>query len=113
LGDAPYRIEGASWDTEREKFGDRVMHILADYAPNARSAGLHRQVLVPPDLEEIFGLTDGHIFHAELSLEQLFFMRPVPGYADYRTPIRGALPLRLRVPPGRRGHGGARLQRGA
>ncbi len=88
-GHAPYRLGQGDWCTEREKFADRVIDVLEQYAPNVKDAIIHRQVLVPPDLEARFGLTDGHIFHAELSLEQLFFMRPVPGYADYRTPIHG------------------------
>lgn len=88
-GHAPYSLEGTTWEAERDKFADRVIDTLAEYAPNVKHTILHRQLLLPPDLEEIFGMTHGHIFHAELSLEQLFFMRPVPGYADYRSPIRG------------------------
>ena len=88
-GHAPYSLEGTTWDEEREKFGDRVIDTLSEFAPNVKNAVIHRQILVPPDLERIYALPQGHIFHGELSLDQLFFMRPVPGYADYRSPIKG------------------------
>jgi len=99
-GHAPYELAGASWETERDKFADRVIEVLGGYAPNVKDAVIDRQVLVPPDLERIFGMTHGHIFHAELSPEQLFFKRPVPGYADYRTPIRGLYLCGSGVHPG-------------
>jgi len=76
------------WDAEREAFGDTVLAALAEHAPNIRDLVLHRQVLTPLDLEREFGLTEGNIFHGELTLEQLFFLRPAPGWARYRTPIR-------------------------
>jgi phytoene dehydrogenase-like protein len=85
---APYHLTGRSWDQEREAFGDAVIDTLADYAPNIREIILHRQVLTPLDLEREFGLTEGNIFQGELTLEQLFFMRPAPGWAQYRTPVR-------------------------
>jgi phytoene dehydrogenase-like protein len=85
---APYSLSGASWDDERESFGDAVVDTLAEYAPNIRNLILHRQVLTPLDLEREFALTEGNIFQGELSLDQLFFMRPVPGWAQYTTPIR-------------------------
>lgn len=88
-GHAPYALKGSSWDKERDAFADRVVDTIAEYAPNMKQAIIGRQVLMPPDLEEIFGLTEGHIFHGEITPDQLFFMRPVPGHADYRTPIRG------------------------
>jgi phytoene dehydrogenase-like protein len=62
---------------------------IAEYAPNVPGAIVARQVLTPLDLERTYGLTEGNIFHGDLRLEQLFFMRPVPGWAQYRTPIRG------------------------
>jgi len=77
-----------SWDEEREAFGDAVLDALAEHAPNIRDIILHRQVLTPLDLEREFGLTEGNIFHGELTLEQLFFLRPAPGWAQYRTPIK-------------------------
>jgi phytoene dehydrogenase-like protein len=61
---------------------------LSEYAPNLKNAILHRQVLTPWDLEQMIGLTEGNIFHGELTLDQLFFLRPVPGWGKYRTPIR-------------------------
>ncbi len=77
----------AAWDLEREAFGDAVIDAIAEYAPNIRSLIRHRQVLTPLDIERTFGLTEGNIFQGELSLEQLFFLRPVPGWAQYATPI--------------------------
>jgi len=85
---APYQLEtGRSWDTERDAFGDTVIDTIAEYAPNIRNIILHRQVLTPLDIEREFGLAEGNIFQGELTLEQLFFLRPAPGWAQYRTPI--------------------------
>jgi phytoene dehydrogenase-like protein len=85
---APYHLEhGRTWDDEREAFGDTVIETIAEYAPNIRDIILHRQVLTPLDLEREFGLSEGNIFQGELTLEQLFFLRPAPGWAQYRTPI--------------------------
>ena len=86
---APYHLRGTTWDAERERFGDTVVDTIAEHAPNLKRLILHRQVLTPLDLEREFGLTEGNIFHGELSLEQLFFLRPVAGWAKYRTPVRG------------------------
>ncbi len=85
---APYKLKEGTWDQRREEFGDAVIHTLAEYAPNITSIILGRQVLTPLDLEREWGLTEGNIFQGELSLEQLFFLRPVPGWAQYRTPIK-------------------------
>ena len=86
---APYDIkEGASnWPARREAFGDAVVDTLAEYCPGLKESILYRQVLTPWDLEREFGLTEGNIFHGELSLEQLLFLRPAAGWARYRTPI--------------------------
>jgi len=84
---APYHLKEGSWPERREEFGDTVIATLSEYAPNLKNIILHRQVLTPWDLEQEFGLTEGNIFHGELSLDQLFFMRPVRGWAQYRTPI--------------------------
>jgi phytoene dehydrogenase-like protein len=84
---APYHLRSGSWDEQREAFGDTVIDTLADYAPNIRSIIRHRQVLTPLDLEREWGLTEGNIFQGELTLEQLFFLRPVPGWARYTTPV--------------------------
>jgi phytoene dehydrogenase-like protein len=86
---APYTLARGTWDDQREAFGDAVVNAIAEYAPNIRDIILHRQVLTPLDLERDFGLTEGNIFQGELTLEQLFFGRPVAGWANYTTPIRG------------------------
>jgi phytoene dehydrogenase-like protein len=85
----PYRLREGSWDEKRELLGDRVVKKIAEYAPNFPSSILARQVLTPLDLERTYGLTEGNIFHGDLSLDQLFFMRPVAGWAQYRTPVAG------------------------
>ena len=84
---APYKLAQGTWDEQREAFGDNVVDTLAEHAPNIKKIVISRQVLTPLDLEREFGLTQGNIFQGELSLEQLFFLRPFPGWAYYRTPI--------------------------
>jgi phytoene dehydrogenase-like protein len=84
---APYHLAEGTWDDQREHFGDTVVETLSEYAPNLRNVILHRQVLTPLDLEREWGLSEGNIFQGELTLEQLFFLRPVPGWAQYRTPL--------------------------
>ncbi|MCP5096353.1 MAG: NAD(P)/FAD-dependent oxidoreductase [Chloroflexi bacterium] len=84
---APYNLEGGWNDAQREAFGDTVIDTLAEYAPNIRDIILHRQVLTPWDMEQKIGLTEGNIFHGELALHQLFFLRPAPKWAKFRTPI--------------------------
>jgi len=85
----PYHLREGSWDQQRELLGDRVVKKIAEYAPNVPSAIVARQVLTPLDLERTYGLTEGNIFHGDLRLEQLFFMRPVSGWSQYRTPVDG------------------------
>ncbi len=85
---APYTLRDGDWDQIKEKFADRVIDELAQYAPNLRGAIIGRHVYTPLDLEREFGMTGGHIFHGEMSPDQLFFMRPVRGWSSYRTPIR-------------------------
>jgi phytoene dehydrogenase-like protein len=85
---APYHLKDGTWDEHRESFGDNVIDTLAEYAPNIKDIILHRQVVTPLDLEREWGLTEGNIFQGELTLEQLFFLRPAPGWAQYRTPIK-------------------------
>jgi phytoene dehydrogenase-like protein len=82
---APYRLD---WAAERDRFADRCFDVLEAYAPGFKASVLHREVLAPPDLEARFGLTGGNIFQGAMTLPQLLFMRPLPGLADYRTPIR-------------------------
>ena len=85
---APYNINGGWNDQKREAFGDAVVDTLAQYAPNIKDIKLHRQILTPSDLESTFGLTEGNIFHGELTIQQLFSLRPAVRWADYTTPIR-------------------------
>jgi phytoene dehydrogenase-like protein len=86
---APYKLRpGLEWDSQREAFGNTVIDTISEYAPNIKNIILNKQVLTPLDLEREFGLSEGNIFQGELSLEQLFFLRPVPGYAQFRTPIK-------------------------
>jgi phytoene dehydrogenase-like protein len=86
---APYKLRpGLNWDDQKQAFGDNVINTIAEYAPNIKDIVLHRQVVTPLDLEREFGLSEGNIFQGELSLEQLFFLRPVPGWAQFRTPIK-------------------------
>ena len=85
----PYKLREGNWDAKREMLGDRVVKKIAEYAPNVPGAIVARQVLTPLDLERTYGLTEGNIFHGDLNLEQLFFMRPVPGWSQYRTPLKG------------------------
>ncbi len=87
---APYHLRDGVWDeAKRETLGDRVVETLTRYAPNIESAILHRQVLTPLDLEATLGLTEGNIYHGEMTLDQILFLRPVPGWSRYRTPISG------------------------
>jgi phytoene dehydrogenase-like protein len=85
---APYKLAEGTWDEKRESFGDTVIDTISEFAPNLKNIILHRQVVTPLDMEREFGLTEGNIFQGELSLEQLFFLRPVPGWARYSTPIK-------------------------
>ena len=85
---APYHLKEGTWDDQREAFGDVVVNTIAEYAPNLKDIILHRQVVTPLDLEREWGLTEGNIFQGELTLEQLFFLRPAAGWAQYKTPVR-------------------------
>ncbi|MCG6872110.1 MAG: NAD(P)/FAD-dependent oxidoreductase, partial [Gammaproteobacteria bacterium] len=86
---APYHRQGGAhtWPQHREAFGDTVVDTLAEYIPNIRELIIDRLVLTPWDLEQTYGLTEGNIFHGELSLEQLAFLRPLSGWSRYRTPV--------------------------
>ncbi len=84
----PYRLAAGDWRARREELGDLAVVALAEHAPNLPSIILHRQVLTPLDLEEVYGLTGGNICHGEMALDQLYAMRPLPGWARYRTPVR-------------------------
>ena len=85
---APYRLRDADRDSQRDALGDTVIKTLAEYAPDLPSLIEAREVITPKDLEQTYGLTGGHIFHGELALDQLFTMRPLLNWAQYRTPIK-------------------------
>jgi phytoene dehydrogenase-like protein len=84
---APYHLKEGTWDGQREAFGDTVIDTVSEYAPNLRNIIRDRQIVTPLDLEREWGLSEGNIFQGELTLEQLFFLRPAPGWAQYRTPV--------------------------
>jgi phytoene dehydrogenase-like protein len=85
---APYALKEGTWEQRRDELGDAVVNTLAAYMPNLKNLILHRQVLSPWDIEQTIGISQGNIFHGELTLSQLFFLRPAPGAAQYRTPLR-------------------------
>jgi phytoene dehydrogenase-like protein len=84
---APYQLRESNWNNQRDVLGDAVVNVIEDYAPGFKNSILHRQVLTPLDLEQVYGLTGGHPYHAEIALDQIFFMRPVAGWARYHSPI--------------------------
>ncbi len=87
---APFRLADGPWDEERrEALGDAVVATLAEHIPNLEGAILHRHVLTPADLADRFALPEGNIHHGEMTLDQVFFGRPVAGWARYRTPVDG------------------------
>jgi phytoene dehydrogenase-like protein len=86
---APYHVNGGWTDSRREALGNAVIDTLSQYAPNLKKAIVHRQVLTPADIERTVGLAEGNIFQGELTLQQMFFLRPVPAWAKYRTPLAG------------------------
>jgi len=85
---APYTLRDSNWDRERKRYTERVLDVIEENCPNVRSITLERQTLTPLDLERHFHLTGGNIFHGEMSLDQMFVMRPAAGWARYRTPIK-------------------------
>ncbi|WP_407048961.1 phytoene desaturase family protein [Methyloraptor flagellatus] len=87
-GHAPYTLKGGDWTTEKDNFKKNVLDAVERFAPGFRNDIIEAQLLVAPDIERIVNLPQGHIFHGELSTDQLFFQRPVSGYADYRTPLK-------------------------
>lgn len=86
-GVAPYELRDATWDDERDNFTQNVMGVMDEFAPGFSSSVLDAKLLLPPDIERITGMPGGHTQHGALTLDQMFFMRPAPGYADYRSPI--------------------------
>ena len=86
----PYKIEGRDWTSEeRDAFGQNVIDQIAKYSPNFKDLILHTEIRTPQDIEDEIGITEGNIFHGELTMDQLLFNRPIPGYAQYRSPIGG------------------------
>jgi phytoene dehydrogenase-like protein len=86
---APYHLKGTTWEVEKDKFADRCFDILEEYAPGFKASVLHRMVIPPPDMERLWGITGGNIMQGTMSLSSMFSFRPVAGYADYRTPVKG------------------------
>jgi len=86
---APYHLKGTTWDAERDRFADRCFDILNEYAPNFKASVIARQVIAPPDMERLWGITGGNIMQGAMSLANMSSFRPVAGYANYRTPVRG------------------------
>jgi len=85
----PYDLREGTWDQIKEQVGDSIIETLVEYAPNVKRSVIHREVLTPLDLEREFSLPKGNIFHMEMTPDQMFFFRPVAGWAQYRTPIKG------------------------
>ncbi|MBA2525369.1 MAG: NAD(P)/FAD-dependent oxidoreductase [Pyrinomonadaceae bacterium] len=86
---APYKLKTGDWNSRREEFGDTVINCLTEYAPNLKELIVNRQIITPLDLEQIYGLSGGHMMHGEQTLDQFFAFRPLIGWAQYRTPING------------------------
>ena len=86
---APYGLADLDWGQQCEALGDAVVAALAEHAPNLPDLVLRRQAITPLDLELGYGLPEGDIFHGQMALDQLLFMRPIPGYGRYRSPIEG------------------------
>ena len=99
-GHAPYELKGTTWDAERADFLKNVYATIDDVAPGFSDGVIAEQLLLPPDIERIINTPQGHIFHGELALEQLFFQRPAPHYADYRSPLRGLYQCGASTHPG-------------
>jgi len=86
---APYKLKRGDWHSRREEFADKVVAVLCDYAPNLKDLIVGRQVITPLELAETYGMSGGHIYHGEQTLDQFFTFRPLIGWAQYRTPIKG------------------------
>jgi phytoene dehydrogenase-like protein len=86
---APYKLKEGNWEDEKTLFANRIIDDFTEYAPNFRNSIIDYELLTPPDIETVFGLTGGNIFHGAMTPNQLFFMRPALGWADHRTPIKG------------------------
>ena len=109
---APYSVAGG-WPAQRQAFTERVIDTIQAHAPGLRDCIQGSELLTPPDIEREFRITGGHWHHAELALDQLLMVRPVPGAAQYQTPVPGLFLCGAGCHPGRRCHGTCRPQRGA
>ena len=86
----PYNLaKGESWDSIREREADKLIQTLSEYAPNVAGSITHRYIQSPLDLERNVGLLRGNIMHIDMSLDQMFMFRPLPGLSQYRTPVEG------------------------
>ncbi|MDH3334362.1 MAG: NAD(P)/FAD-dependent oxidoreductase, partial [Gammaproteobacteria bacterium] len=86
----PHQIDGRRWtQEEKEAFGETVINQIANYSPDFKDLILHAEIRTPQDIEDEIGITEGNIFHGELTMDQLLFNRPIPGYAQYRGPVDG------------------------
>ena len=85
---APFKLKNSDWETQRRALGQTVVQTLAKYAPELPALILSHQIITPQDLQDVYGMTGGHIFHGELSLDQFFTMRPLLDWARYRTPVK-------------------------
>jgi len=86
---APHQLDEGDWSDRKEPLADNIIEALSTYAPNLRNTILHRKILTPQDYEDTYGQPEGSFHHGELNIDQLYFMRPVSGWARYRTPIIG------------------------
>ena len=84
---APYRLQGTDWDSQKDNLGALVVKTLSNYIQNLEDIVIHRQIITPLDLESEFGLTEGSIYHGQMGLDQLLFMRPIAGFGRYQSPI--------------------------
>ena len=84
----PYDLKETTWEEEKPRFTNRIIDLINEYAPNFRDSIVDYELLTPRDIESIFGLTGGNIFHGSMNLNQLMFMRPVAGWSDYCTPVK-------------------------
>ncbi len=99
-GVTPYALKGASWDDERDNLVKNAMDVMDEFAPGFSSSVLDMQLLLPPDIERILGMPGGNTQGGDLTLDQMFFMRPAPGYADYRSPVRALYQCGASTHPG-------------
>ena len=99
-GVAPYELKGTSWEKEKDKFVQVVLNTMDEFAPGFSDSIIAMDALVPPDLERILNMPGGHELHGDCAVDQLFMMRPVPGYADYRSPIRNLYQCGASTHPG-------------